>query len=92
MSVRKSRLIGKILTGLLTTIVAPVLAAIVSQQVGDWQQTLSALVENELPAAKSQWNQPSALNGANTFQIGGRERPSRDEKPAEARRVPLWNH
>ncbi len=91
MSARKARFMGKILTGIVSTIVAPVLASVVSQQVGDWQQALSALVENELPAAKSEWKPPTPVNGANTLQIGGREKPSSEEKPGEARRVPLWN-
>src|SRR5665213_145265 len=57
MSARKSRFIGKILTGLVTTIVAPVLASVVSQQVDGWQQTLKILVDNEAPAAKADWKQ-----------------------------------
>jgi hypothetical protein len=76
MSARKSRFIGKILTGLISTIVAPVLATVVSQQVGDWEQTLKILVENETPAAKADWKEPTAEGGANAFQVGGRAKPS----------------
>ena len=76
MSARKSRFIGKILTGLISTIVAPVLATVVSQQVGDWEQTLKILVENETPAAKADWKAPTAEGAANNFQLVGRARPS----------------
>jgi hypothetical protein len=58
MSARKSRFISKILAGVVTTIVAPVLASVVGQQVDDWQHTLKVLVENEPPAAKANWNLP----------------------------------
>jgi hypothetical protein len=76
MSVRKSRFISKILAGVVTTIVAPVLANVVGQQVDDWQHTLKILVENEPPAAKANWNLPTAERDARYPQAGDCGRPS----------------
>jgi hypothetical protein len=98
MSVRKSRFITKILTGLVTTIVAPVLASVVSQQVDGWQQTLKILVENEMPAAKADWSQPNTGGRATTLQAGASVKPTAPlpvitapmEKAGEGRRVPSW--
>jgi hypothetical protein len=58
MSAKRFGRLGKILTGAFATVVAPVLANVVAQQVGDWQQTLKFLVENEPPAATADWNRP----------------------------------
>jgi hypothetical protein len=76
MSVRKSRFISKILAGVVTTVVAPVLASVVGQQVDDWQHTLRVLVENEPPAAKANWNLPTAEGGGRYPQAGDYGRPS----------------
>jgi len=100
MSVRKSRFFSKILAGVATTILAPALAGIVGQHVGDWEQTLSVLVENQLPAAKADWKQPTTQGGTSALQLGGCGKPSAplpilttsEEKAGEARRVPLWSH
>jgi hypothetical protein len=99
MSVKKSRFISKILAGVVTTILAPALASFVGQQMGDWEQTLSVLVENELPAAKADWRQPTTQGGTSALQLGGCGKLSAplpvltpsEEKAGEARRVPLWS-
>ncbi len=70
MSVRKSRFISKILAGVVTTFVAPVMASVIGQQVDDWQHTLRVLVENEPPAAKANWNLPTAQGCARYPQAG----------------------
>jgi hypothetical protein len=47
-----------------------VLANVVAQQVGDWQQTLKFLVENERPTATTDWSRPisdSVGVGSNRF-------------------------
>lgn len=50
MSAKRSRFFGKILTGFLTTVVAPAVASLVAQQVGEWQDTVKCLIENQPPA------------------------------------------
>jgi hypothetical protein len=99
MSVRKSRFIGKILTGVVTTIVAPVLAGVLSQQMDGWEQTLRVLVANELPAAKADWRQPTAEGGASVYQTKGRLKPTTtppaptvpEERAGETHRNPSWS-
>jgi hypothetical protein len=58
MSAKRFGRLGKILTGVFATVVAPVLANMAAQQVGDWQQTLKYLLENQTSASTADWNRP----------------------------------
>ncbi len=75
MAVKKSRFIGKILTGILTTIIAPAVASIVAQQVTEWQDTVKYAVENRLPALSAEWNQPVAADNARRLEATSAKRP-----------------
>jgi hypothetical protein len=83
MAARKYGRLGKMLTGVFVTFVAPVLANVAAQQVGDWQQTLKYLVENESPAATADWNRPipqSVGVGNNRFTAENAENAENAEK------------
>src|SRR5438309_7557445 len=76
MAVKKPRMFGKILTGILTTIVAPALASVVAQQVVHWQDTVKFVVENNLPGYTADWTQPTPADSARHLQAGAGGRQS----------------
>ena len=62
MSAKKPSYLSKILTGVVTTFVAPMLATVVAQQVGEWQDTVKCLVENQFPALAAEARPHAAWN------------------------------
>ena len=61
MSAKRTGCLRNFLAVVFTTIITPVLANVLAQDLKDWQQALENVLEGR-PAATANWNQPVAEN------------------------------
>lgn len=92
MSVKKSRLFSKIVTGVVTTILAPAMASLVAQQMSQWQDTVKVVVEDHLPSLTAERTPHTSEGKARHIETGGRSMaPAAALLPPVSKSVD-WSH
>ena len=90
MSAKRTGCLRNFLAVVFTTIITPVLANVLSQDLKDWQQGLEAVLEGK-SAATADWNRPVAENTVQTPHLPSASPAPHPVEAPTAKKLGQWH-